>query len=956
MWTTDDALSTDSSQCATKSVVPIYITLVFGGLFGVTLLGIFIKCYLELRAKEMKKEEAAKKRETKSPTSAQSEPEPPSYASVEAGTETTIVVTTGSQMEDEKEETKEDKAHIALPTGSQMKDEREERKELAEFFDALRVASKGAMLEDEDKSFSGALLGALMSKKDIYGAPILHLIDVVSDYGSVSEFAILALSATKSDCNDLDPVKVFLTSASTMVLYRVVSAYKMWQITRRGDDGEVDANGNVRKAKGRCLCKEGYPGAGWRVAGQLVDVELFHITHLSHKIGLKGNSAPQRMLSALEATLEGSPQATIQMTFLLYTDSSSPVILASTAFSFIMLTLNVVNDDAHFMEWKPWPLNRESALPYFLLFAFRVCDVPGRLCMYSLLWYSDLGWVSGTLVALSFAIGSAIYQFLDTDSKAKGPTDALLMLVATPLSFAHKDRKGLLYCVWFYLFVEGMMARWLLWSVGSKLENAELWKVNLAYFATVASAIKWLYFVHGVFNGGFRSKNNDLTTVCKERADLPALLQNQEFNEVAELVAFKRGGMKGAGAAKYKVEEDAEGSIVPASVFCIALGTGNEKLYETLWNELSADARRQCIIDHGKLFDGADDKRKGLYFEYLLKCWEYDVGHCRDPDFCAKYPFDDMVEFAVSDTVIQLIRDQKWTETKHRHFSDFLSHMARLAKDHPNDWRTTVVLSADTMWEALKPDERRQCIIDYGKLMDVADDELRGLYSVYLLKYWQWARTEYPDFADFIIPEMLKNQRLDHMKRSAEANWQSVAVLVNHGMAGNKKYTDAEGKRWNQQMIYEGLDILNKPLWADWDWDLVQSPMKLVPGGIHQSGTQMYIGRKKRGNELIVGKVNINDAIWIPCNGMEITSRGDYSLLVSSNPKLFEWVDCDRSVPEGAVPGGRFEDGTPMYIGRFTVERQEAVGKVRDGEGCWVPYGGRAHFTEKFKCLVQIKK
>ena len=135
----------------------------------------------------------------------------------------------------------------------------------------------------------------------------------------------------------IDPRIVFGASVLTMFLYRIVATCKIWQITRKGGDGEVVVeDGKVESVprRGTWPCWEGYPGARWRVFWQFWDFELFHIAYLSHRIGLKGSSAPQRMLSVLEAALEAAPQVFVDDVFMIFLlISNVPLILTMSAFS-----------------------------------------------------------------------------------------------------------------------------------------------------------------------------------------------------------------------------------------------------------------------------------------------------------------------------------------------------------------------------------------------------------------------------------------------------------------------------------------------------------------------------------------------------------------------------------------------------------------------------------------------
>ena len=172
-------------------------------------------------------------------------------------------------------------------------------------------------------------------------------------------------------------VKVFILSVTSMVVYRVIAAYKLWDITRRDDmvrmvekherqmaklkskslkmlqgigsaqklesvvtrseskqenietidvessgheeNGHDDLQNTSNVTVSAGLCREGYPGAWWRVLLQLLDLELFHILYLSHTVDLKGSSSPQRMLRVLEAVFEAAPQVKCTSFNIVYT-------------------------------------------------------------------------------------------------------------------------------------------------------------------------------------------------------------------------------------------------------------------------------------------------------------------------------------------------------------------------------------------------------------------------------------------------------------------------------------------------------------------------------------------------------------------------------------------------------------------------------------------------------------
>ena len=88
---------------------------------------------------------------------------------------------------------------------------------------------------------------------------------------------------------------VFYLGISSLILYRVVATYKIWELSQ---------------------IIEGFKASKWRLFRQLIDVELWSILLLSHRIGLNGSSSPQRMLKVLEATLESAPQVQMHSVFL----------------------------------------------------------------------------------------------------------------------------------------------------------------------------------------------------------------------------------------------------------------------------------------------------------------------------------------------------------------------------------------------------------------------------------------------------------------------------------------------------------------------------------------------------------------------------------------------------------------------------------------------------------------
>ena len=78
----------------------------------------------------------------------------------------------------------------------------------------------------------------------------------------------------------------FALSVFFWIVTRIYSAVKIWDRFRKKAE-------RARK---------------WRVFRTLFDVEIFEILHLSHTLGLKGKSTPQRLLDLITAVFEAAPE------------------------------------------------------------------------------------------------------------------------------------------------------------------------------------------------------------------------------------------------------------------------------------------------------------------------------------------------------------------------------------------------------------------------------------------------------------------------------------------------------------------------------------------------------------------------------------------------------------------------------------------------------------------------
>eukprot|EP01084_Bolivina_argentea_P067649 123161_1 len=162
----------------------------------------------------------------------------------------------------------------------------------------------------------------VLHRKSVYGPLVAHLADTASDFAAVVEFYEISKTSNPEDCNGLNTWYLFYLSIGCMALYRVISSYAIWRIT-----------GSIK-----------------RVTLQFIDVELFEVLHLSHQLGLKGASSPQRLIQCLEAVFEASCQSVLQLVYLINTGNLGGIISISSILSFINLTMTIIADDKKFID------------------------------------------------------------------------------------------------------------------------------------------------------------------------------------------------------------------------------------------------------------------------------------------------------------------------------------------------------------------------------------------------------------------------------------------------------------------------------------------------------------------------------------------------------------------------------------------------------------------------------
>ena len=128
-------------------------------------------------------------------------------------------------------------------------------------------------------------------------------------------------------------------------------------------------------------------------------------------------------------------QAVLQLTYLMATGSDSSLVIGSTIFSLVTMTMTVAGDDALALQWSltgkkkkfVWEFDKEkmewvkvwrgeeyeTRWRFITLYVWRVMDIVSKLAMYALFYNMDGGGIiTVMMLAVSFSIGGCVYLFL----------------------------------------------------------------------------------------------------------------------------------------------------------------------------------------------------------------------------------------------------------------------------------------------------------------------------------------------------------------------------------------------------------------------------------------------------------------------------------------------------------------------------------------------------------------
>jgi len=127
-----------------------------------------------------------------------------------------------------------------------------------------------------------------------------------------------------------------------------------------------------------------------------------------------------------------------------------------------------------------------------------------------------------------------------------------------------------------------------------------------------------------------------------------------------------------------------------------------------------------------------------------------------------------------------------------------------------------------------------------------------------------------------------------------------------------------------------------------------------VEAGYETDGAKLYIGRGNLEGGIHVGKIHqAQNACYIPLFGKE--HRLDNFEVLSIPPGMsVQWMPgANGQVPPNAVEGGRNDDGTPTYIGRFPFNGTITPGEIVPKENvCYISFMGKEEESGSYEVLV----
>ena len=138
-------------------------------------------------------------------------------------------------------------------------------------------------------------------------------------------------------------------------------------------------------------------------------------------------------------------------------------------------------------------------------------------------------------------------------------------------------------------------------------------------------------------------------------------------------------------------------------------------------------------------------------------------------------------------------------------------------------------------------------------------------------------------------------------------------------------------------------------------------PVHPIVGGTETNGEVLYIIRgtlADKAKGLLLGKIAASRKTAYVSFGGKEHSISEYEILCNS-PLIrrgVRWVRTSgKDQPDGAIRGGKEQDGVQLYVGRVLMPNGHFVpGKINFERGkCYIPFGGKEHTFTDFYTLCQ---
>ena len=339
-------------------------------------------------------------------------------------------------------------------------------------------------------------------RKGCYLPFIAHTFDQATDIGVIISFYELR-NKTEEECGGANMRTYLILSILSLCVYRFISA--------------ILIASKVKPIKG-------IKAAIFRFMSQIFDLELYRAIWVNHSIDNVSPCNPQRYITLLEASFESAPQALIQLSFLIKTqtfDSGQQmtwnrfVIIISTFLSIYHITTKVIRDDKILFQSHAQTLNANCrncknctdcvSWTYLQRYLFRILDISSRILLLTFLWIGINGFAI-TIVICVELISLIIIGFMLKDS------DILFWIIGLPFGrnsltaitfWCYRIYSNILLLIAISLFLSGPVycRSCSDWNIRNKLVLHNPLMIGLYIYTIISLIIVCLWWFVVMING-----------------------------------------------------------------------------------------------------------------------------------------------------------------------------------------------------------------------------------------------------------------------------------------------------------------------------------------------------------------------------------------------------------------------------------------------------------------------